>query len=107
MANEVRLIDANALKQMFDEREAEDIELYGCHIIECFPADDAKEIVDNAPTVDAVPVVRCANCIHRVYMDLGDEAGTIGGCGLFGTAMMTCNDFCSYGQKMDGDGNDI
>lgn len=57
MANEKRLIDANALKQMFDEREADDIELYGCHIVECFPADDAKEIVDKAPTVDAVPVV--------------------------------------------------
>ena len=58
MANEKRLIDANALKQMFEEREADDAEMYGgVHIIECFPADDAKEIVDQMPTVDAVEVV--------------------------------------------------
>ena len=58
VANEKRLIDANALRQMFDEREADDVELYGgVHIVECFPADDAKEIVDQMPTVDAVEVV--------------------------------------------------
>ena len=57
MATEKRLIDANALKQRLDEREAEDVEMYGCRIIECFPADDAKEIVDQMPTVDAVEVV--------------------------------------------------
>ena len=50
---------------MFDEREADDVELYGgVHIIECFPADDAKEIVDRAPTVDAVEVVH-GRWIHR------------------------------------------
>ena len=57
MANEQRFIDANELKHRFDEREADDIELYGgVHIVECFPADDAKEIVDQMPTVDAVEV---------------------------------------------------
>ena len=52
MENEVRLIDANALNKRFDEREADDIELYGVHIAECFPADEAKEIVDQIPTID-------------------------------------------------------
>ena len=65
MVNEKRLIDANALKQMFDEREADDVEMYGCHIVECFPADDAKEIVDKMPTVDAVKVVHA----HWIYDD--------------------------------------
>ena len=41
---ERRLIDANALNKRFDERESDDIELYGVHIAECFPADEAKEI---------------------------------------------------------------
>lgn len=75
-----RLIDASALKQMFDEREADDVELYGVHIAECFPADDAKEIVDKMPTVDAVEVVHgrwvvsgfgfdvCSVC-RKVYKD--------------------------------------
>lgn len=48
------LIDADILKQRFDEREADDIELYGgVRIVECFPADEAKAIVDEMPTVDA------------------------------------------------------
>lgn len=51
MANEVRLIDANALNKRFDERESDDIELYGVRIAECFPADEAKEIVDQMPTI--------------------------------------------------------
>ena len=96
MANEVLLIDANDLWA--------DIMMLP-HNGDMISSEEVERAIKDAPTVDAVPVVRCANCIHRVYMDLGDEAGMIGGCGLFGTAMMTCNDFCSYGQKMDGDGN--
>ena len=115
MANEKRLIDANALKQMFDEREADDVELYGgVHIIECFPADDAKEIVDQMPTVDAVEVVHgrwikgdglkntkfipcsgilyCSNCKNEAYWDTD-----------YGQQKF---DYCpNCGAKMDGDGN--
>ena len=50
--NEVRLIDANALNKRFDERESDDIELYGVRIAECFPADEAKEIVGQMPAID-------------------------------------------------------
>lgn len=50
-----RLIDANLLKQKLDEREAEDVELYGCSIPEGFCSEDAKEVVDKMPTVDAIP----------------------------------------------------
>ena len=103
MENEKRLIDANALKQRFDEREADDIELYGCHIIEGFQADDAKEIVDKMPTVDAVEVVYgrwkyyhkqniavCTNCSFERKLDAD-----------FGKAVSCPN----CGAKMDGDGN--
>ena len=103
MANEKRLIDANALKQKFDEREVEDIELYGCHIIECFQTDDAKEIVDKMPTVDAVEVVLCKNCLFSRYFE---ESGTRK-CrtmqGLYRT--VEDDDFCSYGERKDGDGS--
>ena len=54
MANEKRLIDANAL---IKEACAEGA--YGYV--------DAEQIAD-APTVDAVPVVRCRDCKHR-YSD--------------------------------------
>ena len=48
---------------------------------------------------DVVKVVRCEKCTHRTYLDMGEDIGVIGGCGLFGTPMMTCNDFCSYGTR--------
>jgi hypothetical protein len=60
------LIDANALKIAFKCREMADIDMYGgCHIAECFQGYEANEIVDKMPTVDAVEVVRCKDCIHR------------------------------------------
>jgi hypothetical protein len=106
MANEVRLIDANALKQMFDEREADDVELYGgVHIIECFPADDAKQMVDEMPTVDAVPVV------HGRWITLEDKMWNLeqpvivgwkcSACGVYGHIE---HNYCpNCGAKMDGD----
>ena len=110
MANEKRLIDANALKRKFDEREADDIDLYGVRIIECFPADDAKEIVDQMPTVDAVEVVRCKGCVygkldkaayyHDVYGNENDT--TLYHC-LYGFGRNKGEHFCSYGERREGE----
>lgn len=55
MANRKRLIDADALIE-----EAYSEGAYGYV--------DAKQIAD-APTVDAVPVVRCKDCIRRYDTD--------------------------------------
>lgn len=55
MASEKRLIDANAL---IKEANAEGA--YGYV--------DAKQIAD-APTINAVPVVRCKDCIRRYDTD--------------------------------------
>ena len=86
MANEVRLIDAIALNKRFDEKESDDIELYGVHINECFPADEAKEIVDQMPTIDPESLRTkgrwikdrdgdeyCANCSR--YMPVREVTG--------------------------------
>ena len=80
MENEVRLIDANALNKRFDEREAEDIELYGVHIADCFPSDEAKEIVDQMPTIDPESLrpkghwdIRCDYCVDVVTRE-ADES---------------------------------
>lgn len=101
MANEVRLIDAIALNKRFDEKEADDIELYGVHIADCFSADEAKEIVDQMPTIDPEslrPKGRwrlnkdgsgtCSEC-HRTRNDVWD--------------MDNWDNFCSHcGAKMEG-----
>lgn len=99
MANEKRLIDANAL---IKEANAEGA--YGYV--------DAKQIAD-APTVDAVEVLRCRECKYW-----GDEDGKLQR--LDGVLFARCkvhnylidgrhtgwcpteNDFCSYGERKEG-----
>lgn len=58
-------------------------------------------LVGKAPTVDAVIVTRCKDCKHRIYKNMGDEIGEIGGCGLFNCAMPN-EGFCSHGERKDG-----
>lgn len=114
MANEKRLIDANALKPMFDRREADDVEFFGgVYIPECFPADDAKEIVDQMPTVDAVEVIHAhwedGYAIHNgkeVYKSIDcshcNEIFKTDDREYWKARFKVCP-FC--GSLMDGDGN--
>lgn len=88
LSNEKRLIDANALI-----KEANADGAYGYV--------DAKQIAD-APTVDAVEVVRCRECKHcdpeNHHCD--HYMGTVA------PLSRKPDDFCSYGERKDGDGND-
>lgn len=102
MANEKRLIDANAL---IEEANADGA--YGYV--------DAKQIAD-APTIDAEVVLRCRDCKYW-----GDEDGKLQRSDgvLFARCKVhnylidgrhtgwcpTENDFCSYGERKDGDRN--
>ena len=55
----MRTIDADALmKTVFNDVVLVDGEVKGVGLI-------LAETVDNAPTIDAVPVVRCRECKHR------------------------------------------
>lgn len=60
----MRLISADALMQKFAEfvRRSNDSDFTD------IPTwNDAVSLVDSAPTIDAVEVVRCKDCKHRVY----------------------------------------
>lgn len=62
--------------------------------------DDGKVYVPlaevlHAPTVDAVPVVRCKDCKFHKYK----------WCNLHETTMYN-EDFCSYGERKDGEHDD-
>lgn len=92
MANEKRLICANALKSEFEWLKSVSNET---------SKDEIQEIIqriDNAPTVDAVEVVHCKDCVHMkeqfnaryceiwcMFNGMGDEG------------------FCNYGERKDGD----
>ncbi len=63
-----------------------------------------KKKVEDAPTVDAVPVVRCKDC--KWFADNND--GEWYGCQMFHVVLNIPedapkpNDFCSYGERKDG-----
>ena len=105
MANEKRLIDANALKIAFKCREMADIDLYGgCHIAECFQGYEANEIVDKMPTVDAVEVVHgrwCKDGDWLICLNCESEINVKNSLGVENR-----KNYCpNCGAKMDGDGN--
>ena len=105
MANEKRLIDLRAIgigkrnpNAFIDPERA-----YGWN--------DLLEILETAPTVDAVPVVRCEKCKHAVLdeeyemwkcvksAEYDEESGV-----WFGFCEYHNGDFfCSYGERKDGD----
>ena len=64
-------------------------------LIRAVMADVVTPIVVSQPTVDAVPVVRCADCIR--YRPDDDVWGR---CTVSGK--MRRKDYCSYGVRKDG-----
>ena len=84
-SNEKRLIDANALI-----KEANADGAYGYV--------DAKQIAD-APTMDAVEVVRCRECKYR----FGNNGYSKNGCPIIDANIwMDDDDFCSHGERKEG-----
>ena len=73
MKSKERLIYADDLKQRFKERAEADVQRFGVYIPECFPADDANEIVDQMPTVDAVEVDVLKAWMYEIAMNNADN----------------------------------
>lgn len=92
---EPRLIDANAMRKDWLEN-GENEYVYDTNAV--------LDSIDAQPTVDAVPVVRCKECIYR--QELGVIGRTI--CdhnkGLMSTELKD-TDFCPYGERRT-DGKD-
>ena len=70
MANEKRLIDANALKDGLSNLEASGGHKYYRQGMDAVLHKFMPSFIDEQTTVDAVEVVRCKDCKHR-----GDEGG--------------------------------
>lgn len=93
----MRLIDADNLDFTFDRR--------------CFSqgdtqyvrgVDDAIGVVNNAPTIDAVPVVRCKNCKHfnlQTHECENELLSTDHEGGASYSLNFYDDDFCSYGER--------
>lgn len=88
----MRLIDADAVMDKACEN------LRDGDVLDRIP----PSFIDNAPTVDAVPVVRCKDCVHwdddpDTY---GADDGPKGKC-MKSFETMRADDFCSYGERRE------
>lgn len=92
----MRLIDADNLDFTFDRRcfsEGDTQYVRG--------VDDAIGVVNNAPTIDAVPVVRCKNCKHfnlQTHECENESLSTDHEGGASYSLNFYDDDFCSYGE---------
>ena len=90
----MRLIDADALRYALRQKPrwiVRDGEKYN----EGYTYDQVHFGIDDAPTVDAVPVVRCKDCEHY-------DAEYRRCFGLIGYGRYwKPDDFCSYGERKD------
>ena len=84
-----RLIDADALMN-----EANSDGAYRC--------EDAKQISE-APTIDAVEVVRCKDCKHyKPQKKSAHWENRANYCNRIVTIKVRPYDFCSYGERKEG-----
>ena len=88
MENEKRLIDANALS----------CEIDSCSFETSYDCEKVLEIIAEAPTVDAVEVVRCKDCKHGEFVDDGFSLYL---CHHHGSDWNDGEHFCSYGERKD------
>lgn len=80
-----RLIDAEALRQEID----------GCDFDSQTDKLTICQQIREAPTVDAVPVVRCRECKHS-YESISGPCCSFGPCV---DTIMSPDGFCSYGER--------
>lgn len=110
----MRLIDADTLKKRIKESTADK----SVKVL-------AEVLVNTAPTVDAAPVVRCRDCINAEPLERNCEvnANFYMHCRLWrgeecknvwhkykryyrDYSLVQHDDFCSSGERKDGDGDD-
>lgn len=95
----MRLIDADNLLKIFDER----LKVYegenGTKERYAYMAWlRSYHAIKDAPTIDAVEVVRCKNCKHAYKRKPINKTAVL--CELFGAGMKD-NDFCSHGERSE------
>ena len=94
----MRLIDADALmKTVFNDVVLVDGEVKGVGLI-------LAETVDKAPTIGAVPVVRCKDCVNGTFC-LNSQGAEYVDCMLDDYSVRKPDDFCSYGERKEGNDN--
>ena len=92
----MRTIDADALKNSVPNTHVDIFE--NCRNCELLDDEQVNELIDNAPTIDAVPVVRCKDC--KCWTEWSNGTGS---CSRFALDWIgtDADDFCSMGERKD------
>lgn len=94
----MRLIDATELEKIWEKQKARDQYNGGGYL---YSPQDILDDIEEAETIDAVPVVRCRDCQSFQPDEIAaQETGTCWHCEM----VRKFDDFCSYGERKDGDG---
>ena len=91
-----RLIDANHVSRVL--REVEDHLLSKDNYIAEGTVRAIREHIENWPTVDATPVVRCKNCEHAEHLTFLCEGGVY--CNMWQTAIDHPDGYCHHGREL-------
>lgn len=95
----MRLIDADALLKSFDVAKMVEYDETGCGVTRiAIPVQTIKD----APTIYAVPVVRCKECRHNEDEDYCPFVRVSKGANWLEIIKPHADGFCYKGEKMDG-----
>ena len=64
-----------------------------------------KAFLDKFPTIDAVPVVRCKDCVNGTVF-VNKQGAEYVDCVLDDYSVRKPTDYCSYGKRKEGADND-
>lgn len=87
----MRLIDADKLVDA----------LYDNEFATLCPLDEVSGVIDEAPTVDAVPVVRCRDCKKSGLTEFGKRYCSEPMGAFYGCIPVEDDFFCSGGRRKD------
>ena len=101
-----RLIDAESLLNQYELIDGYSVSKKGQLVSGATTEDnpfihyyDGEGIIKNAPTVDAVEVIRCRECKYR----FGNNGHSKNGCPIIDANIwMDDDDFCSHGERKEG-----
>ena len=97
----MRIIDADAMKRVYQEVLCNHVACIDCS----FFMDDKycrfETMLSEAPTVDAVPVVRCKDCVNGTVF-VNKQGAEYVDCVLDDYSVRKPTDYCSYGKRKEG-----
>lgn len=99
----MRLIDADALREVHCEGCSSEEIRNGC---KNDPVCATLMWVDEAPTIDAVPVVRCKDCKNVSMSGYTGKLFCTRPLGSYACVLTKKDNFCSYGERRADNGID-